>query len=25
MMNRHGLVSGATGTRKTRTLQGIAE
>ena len=25
MMNRHGLVAGATGTGKTRTLQGIAE
>ncbi len=24
-MNRHGLVAGATGTGKTRTLQGIAE
>ncbi|MBW0274485.1 ATPase [Nocardia sp. MH4] len=25
MMNRHGLVAGATGTGKTKTLQGIAE
>ncbi len=25
MTNRHGLVAGATGTGKTRTLQGIAE
>ena len=25
MMNRHGLIAGATGTGKTRTLQGIAE
>jgi DNA helicase HerA-like ATPase len=25
MMNRHGLVAGATGTGKTRTLQGVAE
>jgi hypothetical protein len=25
MMNRHGLVSGATGTGKTKTLQGIVE
>ncbi|MGY2057534.1 helicase HerA-like domain-containing protein [Nocardia gipuzkoensis] len=25
MINRHGLVSGATGTGKTKTLQGIAE
>src|SRR5690606_39431379 len=25
MMNRHGLVAGATGTGKTRTLQGMAE
>ena len=25
MMNRHGLVTGATGTGKTKTLQGIAE
>ncbi|WOF23734.1 DUF853 family protein [Microbacterium betulae] len=25
MLNRHGLVAGATGTGKTRTLQGIAE
>jgi len=25
MANRHGLVAGATGTGKTRTLQGIAE
>jgi DNA helicase HerA-like ATPase len=25
MMNRHGLVAGATGTGKTRTLQGLAE
>ncbi len=25
MMTRHGLVAGATGTGKTRTLQGIAE
>jgi DNA helicase HerA-like ATPase len=24
-MNRHGLIAGATGTGKTRTLQGIAE
>ncbi|MFL0410762.1 helicase HerA-like domain-containing protein [Microbacterium paludicola] len=25
MLNRHGLVAGATGTGKTRTLQGLAE
>lgn len=25
MMNRHGLVAGATGTGKTKTLQGIVE
>src|SRR6476659_9284553 len=25
MMNRHGLVAGATGTGKTKTLQGITE
>lgn len=25
MMNRHGLIAGATGTGKTKTLQGIAE
>ncbi|MGG7508940.1 helicase HerA-like domain-containing protein [Plantibacter sp. YIM 135249] len=25
MMNRHGLVAGATGTGKTRTLQGLVE
>jgi uncharacterized protein len=25
IMNRHGLVAGATGTGKTRTLQGLAE
>ena len=25
MMNRHGLIAGATGTGKTRTLQLIAE
>lgn len=25
MMNRHGLVAGATGTGKTKTLQGLAE
>ena len=25
MMNRHGLVAGATGTGKTKTIQGIAE
>ncbi|MCR2810338.1 MULTISPECIES: DUF853 domain-containing protein [unclassified Microbacterium] len=25
MMNRHGLVAGATGTGKTRTIQGLAE
>jgi DNA helicase HerA-like ATPase len=25
MLNRHGLVAGATGTGKTRTLQGMAE
>jgi DNA segregation ATPase FtsK/SpoIIIE-like protein len=25
MMNRHGLVAGATGTGKTKTLQVIAE
>ncbi|GIG55464.1 helicase HerA-like domain-containing protein [Demequina activiva] len=25
MMNRHGLVAGATGTGKTRTVQGLAE
>ncbi|MDE0546077.1 helicase HerA-like domain-containing protein [Microbacterium sp. C7(2022)] len=25
MLNRHGLIAGATGTGKTRTLQGIAE
>ncbi len=25
MMNRHGLVAGATGTGKTKTVQGIAE
>jgi DNA helicase HerA-like ATPase len=25
MMNRHGLIAGATGTGKTRTLQGFAE
>ena len=25
MMSRHGLVAGATGTGKTKTLQGIAE
>ncbi|MGQ0575524.1 MAG: helicase HerA-like domain-containing protein [Pseudonocardia sp.] len=25
MLNRHGLVAGATGTGKTKTLQGIAE
>src|ERR1043166_8987538 len=25
MMNRHGLVAGATGTGKTRTLQNLAE
>ncbi|MDN3496651.1 DUF853 family protein [Planococcus sp. APC 4015] len=25
MINRHGLVAGATGTGKTRTLQGLAE
>ncbi|TDN91993.1 helicase HerA-like domain-containing protein [Microbacterium sp. BK668] len=25
MVNRHGLVAGATGTGKTRTLQGLAE
>ncbi|MDN4478442.1 DUF853 family protein [Demequina sp. SYSU T00039] len=25
MMNRHGLIAGATGTGKTRTLQGMAE
>ena len=24
-MNRHGLIAGATGTGKTKTLQGIAE
>ena len=24
-LNRHGLVAGATGTGKTKTLQGIAE
>ena len=24
MMNRHGLVAGATGTGKTKTLQGMA-
>src|SRR6476646_6918655 len=25
MVNRHGLIAGATGTGKTRTLQGLAE
>ena len=25
MMNRHGLVAGATGTGKTKTLQGMTE
>src|SRR5215467_12486446 len=25
MMNRHGLVAGATGTGKTKTLQGLTE
>ena len=25
MLNRHGLIAGATGTGKTKTLQGIAE
>lgn len=25
MMNRHGLIAGATGTGKTKTMQGIAE
>ena len=25
MMNRHGLIAGATGTGKTKTLQGLAE
>src|SRR5690606_12277010 len=25
MLNRHGLIAGATGTGKTRTLQGMAE
>src|SRR3954453_18595113 len=25
MMNRHGLIAGATGTGKTKTLQGMAE
>ena len=25
MMNRHGLIAGATGTGKTRTLQAKAE
>src|SRR5580765_3587437 len=25
MLNRHGLVAGATGTGKTKTLQGLAE
>src|ERR1700744_5325602 len=25
MVNRHGLIAGATGTGKTKTLQGIAE
>jgi len=25
MLNRHGLIAGATGTGKTRTLQGLAE
>src|ERR1700754_3079055 len=25
MVNRHGLVAGATGTGKTKTLQGLAE
>src|SRR5690606_2505596 len=25
MMNKHGLIAGATGTGKTRTLQGLAE
>jgi DNA helicase HerA-like ATPase len=25
MVNRHGLIAGATGTGKTTTLQGIAE
>ena len=25
MMNRHGLIAGATGTGKTRTLQAMAE
>ena len=25
MMNRHGLIAGATGTGKTRTLQLLAE
>src|SRR6201992_983152 len=25
MVNRHGLIAGATGTGKTKTLQGLAE
>ena len=25
MVNRHGLIAGATGTGKTKTLQGVAE
>ena len=25
MINRHGLIAGATGTGKTKTLQGLAE
>ena len=25
MLNRHGLIAGATGTGKTKTLQGLAE